>query len=145
MGNFADFVRQELDVFMDETETLIQMDKDRKARISELDKRVLPDLEIRVKEENARRKRRDDARKARLERTRKLAEDLAERTGQPLESLLRKSLIETTDKHRAEGFDMKAAIAAEKACDDFGEEIVKFRSTVDITKDCKNLMDDPRK
>ena len=40
-GCFADFVRQELEVFMDETETLIQMDKDRKARISELGKRVL--------------------------------------------------------------------------------------------------------
>ena len=80
-----------------------------------------------------------------MERTRKLAEDLAQRTGQPLDSLLRKSLIETTDKNRADGFDIKAAVAAEKACEDFGEDNVKFRSSLDITKDCKNLMDDPRK
>ena len=38
---FADFVRQELEIFMDETETLIQLDKERRARISELGKRVL--------------------------------------------------------------------------------------------------------
>merc|ERR1712127_198251 len=102
------------------------MDKDRKARISELGKRVLPDLEARVLEENGRKKRREDAKKARLERTRKLAEDLADRTGQPLETLLRKSLIVSTDHNRSEGFDLKAAVAAEKACEDFGEEVVKF-------------------
>ena len=37
------------------------------------------------------------------------------------------------------------AVAAEKACEDFGEEVVKFKSDVDLTKDCKNLMSDPRK
>ena len=72
------------------------------------------------------------ARKARLERTRALAEELAQRTGQPLESLLRKSLIETTDQQRAEGFDLRAAAKAEKACDDFGEVEKKFVSSIDI-------------